>query len=98
MDSNCLACHTEIDAMRKAKRGYHARVTDRTCASCHPDHAGREFDLVSWGEGGRAAFEHRRAGSATFTAPRSARNATPATAWMDGSRRGASITTTPAIH
>ncbi len=62
MDANCLACHTEIATMRSANRGYHAKVADQACASCHPDHAGRDFDLVSWGKAGLEAFDHNEAG------------------------------------
>ena len=32
------------------------------CAACHPDHAGRDFALISWTEGDPARFDHRRTG------------------------------------
>lgn len=64
MDSRCLSCHTEIAALRTARRGLHARTGDRTCASCHPDHGGREFELVAFEEGRPARFDHGRAGFA----------------------------------
>lgn len=62
MDQNCLSCHGEIRQRRDEGRGLHARTGEKTCASCHPDHAGREFQLIFWGEEGQAAFDHRRTG------------------------------------
>lgn len=64
MDEKCLACHKEVAWMRTAKRGLHARVTQKNCASCHPDHGGRDFVLVEWSEGSAAKFDHGRAGFA----------------------------------
>ncbi len=62
MDARCLACHKEVAWMKAAKRGYHARTGVKACASCHPDHGGREFKLVAWEEGSAAKFDHRRTG------------------------------------
>jgi hypothetical protein len=62
MSNRCLACHTEIAWYRAAKRGYHARVTARECATCHPDHAGVDFKLIQWDEGTPDRFDHTRAG------------------------------------
>ncbi len=62
MDARCLACHTEIGWMRTAKRGTHAKDMAKNCASCHPDHGGRDFALVVWPEGSPQKFDHRRAG------------------------------------
>ncbi|MFN8588436.1 MAG: cytochrome c3 family protein [Candidatus Eisenbacteria bacterium] len=62
MDERCLACHTEIGWMRTARRGTHARDMAKNCASCHPDHGGRDFALVVWPEGSAQKFDHRRAG------------------------------------
>ncbi len=64
MDEKCLACHKEVAWMRGAKRGFHATVADRNCASCHPDHGGRDFALVAWDGGSPEKFDHRRAGFA----------------------------------
>ena len=61
MDQRCLACHTEVEWMRAQKRGLHARVKE-DCAKCHPDHAGRAFQLVSWDGGSPEKFDHARAG------------------------------------
>jgi hypothetical protein len=63
MTARCLECHTEITALRDAKRGLHGRdARAKECATCHPDHAGRDFALVRWDEGSAAAFDHRRTG------------------------------------
>lgn len=62
MDAKCLACHEEVAWMRNARRGFHSTVAAKACASCHPDHGGREFALVAWDEGAAEKFDHRRAG------------------------------------
>jgi hypothetical protein len=59
----CLACHREIAWLRQQSRGYHARGDGRgACSSCHPDHAGRDFQLIQWPEGTPERFDHGRAG------------------------------------
>lgn len=65
MSQRCLACHKEVAWLVERGRGLHAKsrnVPARECASCHPDHAGADFDLIDWGIGGRQQFDHRRAG------------------------------------
>lgn len=65
MATACLSCHTDVQRLVAAKRGYHARLTSAqrgNCASCHPDHAGADFDLIDWGSGGRNRFDHKQAG------------------------------------
>ena len=63
MTARCLACHTEIAARRSAGRGLHGRSAGRgECASCHPDHAGRDFALVRWEGDSAERFDHRLAG------------------------------------
>jgi hypothetical protein len=65
MTQRCLDCHTGIAAQRKGGRGLHGReARDKDCAGCHPDHAGRDFDLVKWDEGAAERFDHRRTGYA----------------------------------
>jgi len=64
MDDRCLACHGEIASLRSQNRGLHARVTTQKCAQCHPDHGGRDFQLVVFAEGSPATFDHARAGYA----------------------------------
>ena len=58
----CLACHREIAWMRTQDRGYHAREGKGECASCHPDHAGRDFALIKWPSGSVSRFDHAAAG------------------------------------
>ena len=63
MTAKCVDCHKEIAWLDERKRGLHARVIAQRCASCHPEHAGKEFALVSWPDGGAAErFNHARAG------------------------------------
>lgn len=63
MTNLCLDCHTEIAEQVAARRGLHGReARPKECASCHPDHAGRSFEMVHWDEGSPERFDHRRAG------------------------------------
>lgn len=62
MTSRCLACHREIAWLAERHRGLHARTGPADCASCHPDHAGRDFALVKWPDGSSKQFDHARAG------------------------------------
>jgi len=47
-NEKCLACHVEIDQLRKSGLGYHAssEVKGKQCATCHSEHHGRSFDIV----------------------------------------------------
>jgi len=60
----CLDCHTEL-APRVAKgTGFHGRLAAEkrnACQACHPDHRGKDFEMVEW-EGGRDKFDHRQTG------------------------------------
>ena len=62
---SCLACHEEVRGRIAAGRGLHGRIpeAERACERCHPEHEGRDFAVVSWGKGGRAAFDHARTGT-----------------------------------
>lgn len=62
MTARCLDCHKEIAWLVERGRGLHAAVRQQPCASCHPDHAGRAFALISWPEGDPKRFDHTRAG------------------------------------
>lgn len=62
MTALCLQCHKEIAWLIQQNRGYHPRHTGERCASCHPDHAGRSFSLVSWPGGDPLRFDHSLAG------------------------------------
>jgi hypothetical protein len=62
MTAKCTACHREISWLAERNRGFHARAGRADCASCHPDHAGRDFALVKWPDGSARQFDHARAG------------------------------------
>ncbi len=62
MTSRCLACHRDIAALTAQNRGFHARAGKGDCAQCHPDHAGRDFALVKWPDGGKERFDHGSTG------------------------------------
>lgn len=54
----CMACHKEIGADVKAKRGFHGRQTEVQCRACHTDHKGRQARIVSLDE---QRFDHQQA-------------------------------------
>jgi hypothetical protein len=62
LDDNCLACHREIRWLVDHRRGLHGIEADKNCAGCHPDHAGRGFEMVEWDGGAPSRFDHERAG------------------------------------
>jgi hypothetical protein len=64
MTGQCAACHKDIGRLLDQGRGYHgsAEVKGTPCASCHPDHAGKGFEMVEWPDGGMKSFDHKRAG------------------------------------
>lgn len=62
MNKACLSCHKPIARLISDGRGLHARAGEQKCATCHPDHAGRNFDLIQWEGGAAEKFDHTRAG------------------------------------
>jgi len=64
MEAQCVACHKDIAWLTERRRGYHGSkaVNGTPCASCHPDHAGKDFKMVKWPEGSPEKFDHKRAG------------------------------------
>ncbi|HHN73751.1 MAG TPA: hypothetical protein ENK10_00835 [Acidobacteria bacterium] len=62
LSSRCLDCHGAIAQLIQAGRGLHGKEADRGCARCHPEHVGRDFDLIAWEEGSSRLFQHERSG------------------------------------
>jgi hypothetical protein len=62
MTAQCLDCHKDVAWLRERGLGLHGRQGRDRCASCHPDHAGSDFRLVTWEEGDSTRFDHRRTG------------------------------------
>jgi len=64
MPGRCLSCHQDIGWLADRGRGFHGTpaVKSQSCAACHPDHAGKDFELIKWPDGSRNRFDHRRAG------------------------------------
>jgi hypothetical protein len=60
----CLDCHDELAGRVARKSGFHGRLPESqraACAGCHPDHRGRDLQMIEW-EGGRDRFDHRQTG------------------------------------
>jgi hypothetical protein len=62
MNDRCLDCHKDIAWLLQNDRGYHARRKADACATCHPDHAGRDLELVRWPDGSADKFDHNSTG------------------------------------
>lgn len=61
-DDKCLACHEGIAFLVEQGRGLHARLDGESCAECHPEHAGRDFELIDWSGKDAEDFDHARSG------------------------------------
>jgi hypothetical protein len=42
----CLKCHKKVAADVRAKAGYHGRLKERICRTCHTEHKGRDANIV----------------------------------------------------
>ncbi len=67
MQRLCLDCHREIASLMARRQGYHGQLAGRPaaaqrCATCHPEHAGRDFALIAWPDSSPQRFDHRTAG------------------------------------
>ena len=62
MTSLCLDCHKEIGWLVTRNRGYHFQVRNQPCSTCHPEHAGRDFQLINWPEQSPERFDHALTG------------------------------------
>ncbi len=58
--NRCMDCHERVQEEVERKEGFHGEA-GQDCASCHPDHLGREFDLLQLDE---ASFQHQLTGFA----------------------------------
>ena len=59
----CLGCHQPIKKRIEAKKGYHGRLSKviEECIRCHPDHAGRDFEMIEW-KPSKEKFDHKQTG------------------------------------
>ena len=58
----CLGCHGLLRSRTEQGKGLHASPGYAECGRCHPDHYGRDFDLIWWGDEGTEAFDHGATG------------------------------------
>ncbi len=58
----CLDCHKELASRISQGKGFHGRLTERQCETCHHEHQGRGFALVDWGDRGQKGFDHAKTG------------------------------------
>jgi len=62
MNERCVACHADIGWLIAHDLGFHATHRTDKCASCHPDHAGLDLELIRWPDGSAEKFNHRTTG------------------------------------
>jgi hypothetical protein len=53
----CVACHKEVEVDLTRKRGFHGKTDTVTCETCHSEHKGREFQLVTLE---KTTFDHTK--------------------------------------
>jgi hypothetical protein len=60
-DDKCLSCHKELKVRVEQQKGFHAtkEVKSKSCASCHNDHHGKNFQIVKFDE---KTFDHLKTG------------------------------------
>jgi len=60
--AGCLACHHAVAARVAEGRGLHAGENYAACETCHHEHLGRDFALISWPDRGPSDFDHASVG------------------------------------
>lgn len=60
-NEKCLACHEPLAERLAAGNGYHATLEEDSCAECHKEHFGEDFQLVRFDS---TSFEHGEIGFA----------------------------------
>jgi len=58
----CLDCHKELKARIAEGKGFHGKLTERACETCHHEHQGPGFALLDWGDAGKSGFDHGKVG------------------------------------
>ncbi len=53
----CLDCHKKVAADVRAKSGYHGRLEERECRTCHTEHKGRDAHIIRLDE---KNFDHAK--------------------------------------
>lgn len=53
----CLACHKDVAADVRGKSGYHGRINERECRTCHTEHKGRAARIIKLEE---KKFDHNQ--------------------------------------
>jgi hypothetical protein len=56
-DGLCMACHKDVGVDVRNKGGFHGRIADSTCRSCHTDHKGREARVAEFD---KKKFDHTK--------------------------------------
>jgi hypothetical protein len=56
-DGLCMGCHKDVGSDVRGKAGFHGRLSDTTCRSCHTDHKGRDAQVAPVD---KKNFDHRK--------------------------------------
>lgn len=57
----CMECHTPIRDRIEQGLGFHGRLLEADCQTCHTDHMKREFKMIHW-EPSQEEFDHGETG------------------------------------
>lgn len=47
-DGLCMSCHKDVGADVRGKQGYHGRLDEPVCKSCHTEHKGRQARIATF--------------------------------------------------
>ncbi len=56
-DKLCMGCHKEVGADVQSHKGFHGRLEEKVCRTCHTDHKGRDAKIVIWD---KEKFDHEK--------------------------------------
>ncbi len=56
-NGRCRDCHKDVSRDIQAKQGYHGRIKEQSCRTCHTEHKGRDARIVVLDE---KRFDHRQ--------------------------------------
>lgn len=56
-DGLCMACHKDVGADVRNKAGYHGRLAEAVCRTCHTDHKGRDAQIADFD---KKKFDHNK--------------------------------------
>lgn len=56
-NGKCRECHKDVSRDIQSKQGYHGRIKEQSCRTCHTEHKGRDARIIALDE---KRFDHRQ--------------------------------------